>query len=150
MRTFLIVAALTWVGAVSAHAELVNASLVQGETVAAAPREVTLTFSEPVEARFGLFKVYPLGTDVDLSGGNAEQRLNGLAGQLVATALEARGDESARADTGVATADRASAEVVMSLKGELTPGPYVVMWRVVSADTHPVEGFSTFIYAPND
>lgn len=150
MRRLVLLAILTLVGMAGAHADLVSASPAQGETVASAPTEVTLTFSEPVEVRFSLFKVYPLDADVNMSEDNAQQRLNGLAGQLVSEVLEAQGDEEARADTGVATAERTSAEVVLPLKGNLEPGPYVVMWRVISADTHPVEGFHTFVYAPNE
>lgn len=137
-------------GGVSAHAELQSASPAEGQTVTTLPTEVALTFTEPVEVRFSLFKVYPLDADVDMSEENAQLRLNGLAGQLVAEVLEAQGDGEARADTGVSTTERTSVEVVLPLKSKLEPSRYVVMWRVISADTHPVEGFYTFVYAPDE
>lgn len=148
IRVSLLSLALALSGAAWAHAELESASPAEGATVRQAPVEVTLTFSEPVETTFGLFKIYPLGAEVDLSAADAELRLNGLAGQLVADVLEAQGDGDARADTGVANAGSTNAEVTVPLKSDLAPGPYVVMWRVVSADTHPVEGFYTFVYTP--
>jgi methionine-rich copper-binding protein CopC len=144
-----LLAALTIVGTASAHAELESASPAEGETVTSLPAEVVLTFTEPVEVRFSLLKVYPLDAEVDMSEENAQQRLNGLAGQLVSEVLEVQGDDEARADTGVSTTER-TAEVVLPLKDTLEPGPYVVMWRVISADTHPVEGFYTFVYAPSE
>lgn len=149
IRRLTLLTLLTFVGTVSAHAELESASPAEGETVTALPTEVALTFTETVEVRFGLFKVYPLDAEVDMTEGNAQLRLNGLAGQLVAEVLEVQGDDEVRADTDVSTTER-TAEVVLPLKGDLEPGPYVVMWRVISADTHPAEGFYTFVYAPGE
>lgn len=150
MRRFVMLAALTLIGAASAHAELESASPAEGGTIMSAPTEVILTFTEPVEVRFSLFKVYPLDADVDMSENNVQQRLNGLAGQLVSEVLEAQGDDAVRADMGVSTDERTSTEVVLPLTTDLEPGPYVVMWRVISADTHPVQGFYTFVYAPGE
>lgn len=150
MRRFILLTLLTLVGAASAHAELESALPAEGETVTSMPAEVVLTFTEPVEVRFSLFKVYPLDADVDMAEEDAQLRLNGLVGQLVSEVLEAQSDEAARADTGVATTERTSTDIVLPLKDTLEPGPYVVMWRVISADTHPVEGFHTFVYAPGE
>jgi copper resistance protein C len=150
MRRLMLLALLTFVGAASAHAELESASPAEGETVTSMPAEVALTFTEPVEVRFSLFKVYSLDADVDMAEEAAQRRLNGLAGQLVAEVLEAQGDDEARADTGVAATERTSTDIVLPLKDTLEPGPYVVMWRVISADTHPVEGFYTFVYATSE
>jgi copper transport protein len=50
---------------------------------------------------------------------------------------------SRRVDTG--SLSKPSADVVqVSLPSHLADGAYVVTWRVVSADTHPVEGAFTF------
>ena len=50
---------------------------------------------------------------------------------------------SRRVDTG--TVSKPSADVVqVSVPSRLADGAYVVTWRVISADTHPVEGAFTF------
>ncbi len=47
-------------GAALAHAEFETATPAQNSTVTTLPTEITLTFSEEVEVRFSLFKVYKL------------------------------------------------------------------------------------------
>ena len=131
-----------------AHSELESSTPAANEALQTAPTEVKLTFSEDAEVRFSTFKVYRLDTDVDLSAENAEARLNGLAGQLVSEVLGAQGDDEARADTGVSADERTSAEIALPLKDDLGPGHYVVMWRVLSVDTHTSQGFYVFTYAP--
>jgi len=106
------------------------------------PGAVRLSFSEPVEVNASLFKVYPLAADDDLL------RLKAAAGQLVSRVLRQRGDEDQRADAGVAADRGASSEIQILLKEGLAPGPYVVMWRVLSVDTHVTEGFFVFIVQP--
>ncbi len=149
MRRLVLLAIPTLVGVVSAHAELVSASPAQGETVALAPTEVTLTFTEEVEVAFSTFKVYPLDVSLDLTAENAELRLNGLASQLVSEVLMAQGDEDARDDIGITPSDGSSETLILTLKDGLEPGTYVVMWRVLSVDTHSTDGFYTFSYAPD-
>ena len=63
--------------------------------------------------------------------------------------LEARGDEASRADAGVRTEARTSDAVTLAL-GALEPGFYVVMWRVLSVDTHTSQGSFVFEYAPSE
>ena len=117
----------------------------------AAPEQVVLSFTEPVETRFSLFKVYPLDGEVSLPDGattlegTEALRVNGLAGALVADVLAARGDEDARTDEGLLTPDARSPEVVIALPEDMPPGAYVVMWRVLAADTHPTQGFFVFV-----
>ena len=129
-----------------AHSELESASPGQDAVVTTPPDEVVLTFSEPLELTFSTFKVYPLGADASETDA---QRLNGLAGALVSDVLSAQGDEAARADAE-AELRGLNAEARLPLKGDLTPGHYVVMWRGPSADTHTVTGFYRFLYAPGD
>lgn len=134
-----------WVGLSAAawgHAHLRQASPAQGATVTETPTEVRLTFSEPVEVGFSTFKVYPIAPADD------EGALREAARQLMGEVLHARDDADARADAGVAEGSRTSADIVIVLKEDLEPGPYVVMWRVLSVDTHVTEGFYTFTYAP--
>lgn len=143
-RALLIVTALTLFGAAQAHADLETSSPIAGEVLAELPEAVTLSFTEPVEVRFSTFKVYPLEAEIDMSEENAAQRLNGLAGRLVSDVLEARGDEEARADTAAEADGRSSTEITLPLKGEVDVIHYVVMWRVLSIDTHTTKGFFTF------
>jgi len=49
---------------------------------------------------------------------------------------------------GVETAGREAAEIRIVLKRDLPPGPYVVMWRVLSVDAHVTTGHYIFTYAP--
>ncbi|MCU1600175.1 MAG: copper resistance protein CopC [Frankiales bacterium] len=49
-----------------------------------------------------------------------------------------------RVDTGVPTQSAGGTEVHIPLKSGLAQGSYLVIWRVVSADSHPVSGAFTF------
>ncbi len=150
-RAVILTLALAEFGSTLAHADLENSTPTAGEVLEAAPAEVSLTFTEAAEVRFSTFKVYPLGADLgsaDLSTNSAEARLNGLAGQLVSEVLETQGDDDARADTGVSTPERTTETVTLPLKPALGAGVYVVMWRVLSVDSHTSQGFVTFRVLP--
>ena len=138
-------------GLAFAHAELITSEPAANTTVTAELTGVTLKFTEPLETKFSIFKAYRLDAAVDMSADNAWQRINGLAGALVSEVLTSRtdGDAEARVDTGLKAADARSAEVVIDLKQDLQPGLYVVMWRVLSIDTHTTQGFTVFEYAPS-
>lgn len=131
-------------GTVSAHASLESGQPVADAIVGRLPDTVVLRFTEPVEVRASIFKVYPLEPDED------PLRLKARAAKLVDEVLQLRGDEAARADAGLRPAGRESAEIQIILKEELPPGPYVVMWRVLSVDTHITWGHYVFTYAPAD
>ncbi len=49
-----------------------------------------------------------------------------------------------RVDTGAPTQSAGNTEVHIPLRGGLAQGSYLVIWRVVSADSHPVSGAFTF------
>ncbi|KAA1418691.1 copper resistance protein CopC [Nocardioides humilatus] len=99
----------------SAHASLVSSDPAEGEVLAEAPEQVTLTFDEPV-------------TVVD----------DGVK------AYDAAGDPL---DIDAAARDEV---VTAELPGGLDDGTYVVVWRVVSSDGHPITGSVTFhIGAPS-
>jgi methionine-rich copper-binding protein CopC len=53
-----------------------------------------------------------------------------------------------RIDAGLKTQGRTAENVTISLKPGLKPGAYVVMWRVLSVDTHTTSGFFVFVYQP--
>jgi copper resistance protein C len=127
----------------SAHAFL-NASTPGADgVVGTAPKEVRLTYSEPAEIRFSIFKVYK----IDTAPGADMRALHAAADGLVAAKLLRRGDEAARSDAGVANTTRTSADIVVRLK-DLDPGAYVLMWRVLSVDTHTTQGSFIFVYTP--
>jgi methionine-rich copper-binding protein CopC len=131
-------------GVVWAHAFLKSSDPGEDSTINAVPKEVHLTFTEPVELRFSIFKVYRL----DTAPGTEARRLNAAAGALVSDVLQKRGDEAARADQGISNTTRTSTDVVVRLKPNIDPGAYVVMWRVLSIDTHTTQGFYVFVLAP--
>ncbi|MBB6096857.1 hypothetical protein HNR42_000269 [Deinobacterium chartae] len=136
MKHLILLAALVFPVAL-AHSELESATPAEGSRVAA-PREVKLRFSEEVELKFSTFKVYPVGVT------GSVQRVNAAAGMLKAQHLNRRDDASQRADLGVSEKARTAREVTLPLKQNLTPGAYVVMWKVLSVDTHTTEGFYVF------
>lgn len=129
---------------VSAHAELAEVTPAQ-DAVVTAPETVTLVFTEATVTGFSLFKVYPLPAVKDLpEGADPVLARNAVAGELVSEVLQKRDDAEERADTGLLTTEAESAEVVMALKDDLVAGDYVIMWRVLSVDTHTTSGYSIF------
>jgi copper transport protein len=52
--------------------------------------------------------------------------------------------DGSRADTGQVSTQAGGKEVVAPLRGDLPQGTYLLLWRVVSEDSHPVSGASTF------
>jgi copper resistance protein C len=127
----------------SAHAFL-NASVPSADSTVSTPlKEVKLSYSEPVEIRFSIFKVYKLSA----SPGADMRALHSAADDLVSADLLKRGDEAARSDAGVANTTRTSTDIVVRLK-DLEPGAYVLMWRALSVDTHTTQGSFVFVYSP--
>lgn len=134
---------LLWTGVAAAHAYLKASDPPEETTINAAPTAVRLIFTEPVEIRFSIFKVYRL----DIDPGMEMRRVNAAAGALMSNVLQKRGDEAERADAGVDAASRTTTDVAIKLKPELKAGSYVVMWRVLSIDTHTTQGFFVFTLA---
>ncbi len=95
-----------------------------------APKAVQLKFSEPIEVRFSTFRVMavPAGQSVD-------------AAAKVALAEKA---DSPKLVNLPLTASALAAQVSVPLKATLKAGRYVVVWRLLSEDGHPVTGHSTF------
>ncbi|MEF2277595.1 copper resistance CopC family protein [Deinococcus sp. YIM 134068] len=116
-------------GSALAHTEVTSVTPKSG-TAVPAPNAVTLTFSEPVDLRFSTLKVVPLPTGEDAAA---------LAGAVLAR----RDDAPQRADTSPRLTGRA-ARVQLPLRPGLTPGSYLVVWRLLSEDGHPVRGHSVF------
>lgn len=132
-------------GSVLAHAELRTSEPAAGEVLEAGPEEVQLSFSEPLETLFSVFKVYPLTAEgVDPAAAGAAQRLNGLAATLVNEVLELRDDADRQVPAELVSAEATTAELTLAFEEPLADGHYVVMWRVLSIDTHVTEGFFVF------
>lgn len=109
-------------GPASAHAALTGSDPQDGAVVAAAPKAVTLTFSEQVAMGEGSIRVLdPSGKRADTQG--APRDLH--SGSTV--------------------------KYGVSLHTGLPDGTYTVAWQAVSADSHPVSGAFTFsIGAPSE
>lgn len=95
-----------------AHAALLTSDPQDGVVLDTAPREVVLTFNQPVGIGLGAVRV--VGPDGERADGGAPELRDG--GRQVVAALP--------------YADR--------------DGTYVLLWRVLSEDSHPVSGASTF------
>jgi hypothetical protein len=106
--------ALSGAGAAIAHAQLKTAIPAVGGAVAAAPSEVTLNFSEKLEASFSTVVV-----------------------------RDAVGKRVNKADAQVDKADRTIMRVALD-PSTLTAGVYIVEWRALTADTHKTEGAFVF------
>ena len=152
LRSLALVLLLLAVGPALAHADYLASDPPRDAVLAAPPTQVELTYTEPAETRFSVFKVYRLDHPT-LDDATLAQpdflRLNGLAGLLVADVLQLRGDEEARADLGLVDPEPRTDRVVLALKPDLADGAYVVMWRVLATDTHPTQGHFVFVVSPD-
>ena len=139
-----ILASFVLVGVALAHSNLTRSAPTDGQTIASLPKTVALEFSEPLEIKFSAFKIYKLQTNpTDAKAASA------AAQALMDEVLEKKGDESARADDGLATDAPIAARLELKLKPKLEPGWYVVMWHVLSVDTHTTDDSLVFRYKPN-
>jgi copper transport protein len=100
-----------------AHAALVRTVPEASRTLNAAPTEVRMTFSEPVEPRFAIVSV------TDAAG---HQQTDGNPRR-----------------------DPADPDTLVIPVEHVPQGWYLVYWRVISADGHPVRGAFTFAVGPN-
>ncbi len=107
---FVIVGA--WAAPAFAHAVLQGTDPGSGATVQRSPKDITLTFNEPVEASLGAVRAF-------------DSRAN-------------------RIDVGAPTHPNGKASAVRVSTPGLDSGTYVVTWRVISSDAHPVRGAFTF------
>jgi copper transport protein len=95
-----------------AHAELQETTPAAGQVLDTSPRDVTLRFSESVEAALGAVRVY-----------------------------DSSGDQ---VDIGDVSHPGGAQSQIRATLPELDDDSYVVTWRVLSADAHPVRGAFTF------
>jgi len=95
-----------------------------------APKAVLLKFSEPIELRFSTFRVMAVPTG---------QTLDDAA--KMALTLKVDAPELANVPF---TATNMAARLSLALKSGLKSGTYVIAWKILSDDGHPVSGQSTF------
>jgi copper resistance protein C len=148
IRSLLILATFTVAGIspielVLAHSNLVASSIKEDTTVRVMPKTITLEFSEAVETGFSRFKLIALEPKIiNLKSANA------TADAMLEPTLEKRNDEAARADDGLLNASAVAAKLEVKLKTKLPAGWYVMMWKVLSVDTHNSSDFFVFQYKP--
>ncbi|MCW2600942.1 MAG: putative transport integral rane protein [Frankiales bacterium] len=111
---------------------LMSSMLLLGVAAPAASAHAALLSTTPGDAE--ILQRSP--AEVTLTFG--ESVGTGLGGLKVLSAA------GVRADTGAITQTQGGAQVHLALKPALPEGSYVVVWRVVSADSHPVSGAFTF------
>ncbi|GGL12570.1 copper resistance CopC family protein [Deinococcus radiotolerans] len=98
--------------------------------VVTAPKTVTLAFSEPVELRFSTFRVMAVPAGVTVA-------------EAARRALAEKAHSAALANQPVKLSG-AAARLALTLKPNLKSGSYVIAWKILSEDGHPVTGSSTF------
>lgn len=131
-------------GFADAHAALSGSEPAAFAAVRPPVGSVTIRFTEAIEAAFSTFKLYRLDADVDLGADNAELRLGGLASVVISAYLRSDEEGEGHVATTVVTNPTDKAVVTLEAVEPLEPGHYVVMWRILSADTHVVDGSFVF------
>lgn len=137
MKKLLISLALVICGVAFAHSELASSTPANGAVIKAMPTTVKLNFSGGIETDFSTFKVYQYTGEV------TRGQLRYFAKQMMAV----KNDLPKRSDAGTSTTGTSSS-VTIKLKSGLKPGVYVVMWHLLSVDTHTVDDFAYFTYKP--
>jgi copper resistance protein C len=130
-------------GSVLAHANLNASSIKDGETVRVMPKTITLEFSEAVETGFSRFKLIALDQKI-----KTLKDANSTAEAMLEATLDKRDDEKTRADEGLHNPPAVAAKLEVKLKAKLPAGWYVMMWKVLSIDSHSGSDFFVFQYKP--
>jgi methionine-rich copper-binding protein CopC len=131
-------------GTAQAHAALDSSEPADGSVLAAAPAAITLNFTEELEVGFSTIKLYRLANDLELNDTNYAAKLNSLAALLVNEVIESRAQDERAVAVQLAPSAGRTRTVQLMPDAALEPGAYVVMWRILSVDTHVVQAFSTF------
>ncbi|MVN88916.1 copper resistance protein CopC [Deinococcus sp. HMF7620] len=129
MRRHLLGLIALTLGTAQAHAALTRVTPAPGST-GPAPEAVTLQFSEPLSTRFSSFRVMR----VPASSTPAQAATAALALKAGVPALA----------TAAVNLPATAALIRLPLKTALPKGVYVVAWKILSDDSHPVTDFRTF------
>lgn len=126
-----------------AHAELENSSPLPDSVVKSSPSLVEVSFTEAIETKLSIFKVYKLeGSFSSIKASHA------AAAELIRRAILAKNDQAKRFDVGLDKPAETAPTVRIALKSGLPPGQYLVMWKVLSVDGHVTTDFFLFSYKP--
>ena len=142
LATF-VVAGIGTFGVGLAHSSLMTSSIKDGATVRVMPKTITLEFSEAVELGFSRFKLIALDPKI-----KTLKAANLKADSVLEATLERLDDEASRADDGLLTNAAVAAKLEVKLKAKLITGWYVMMWKVLSVDTHNSSNYFVFEYRP--
>jgi methionine-rich copper-binding protein CopC len=130
---------LVLTGVAIAHSYLSNSSILPNSILKTSPERVRLEFSEPLEINFSSFKLYKLRinpTDPDKRKLEIETLVNRV--------MTLKNDDSSRSDDGLETTASQASVVTLKLKPKLKAGFYVLMYRVLSVDTHITQDYFSF------
>ena len=142
MKKILSLILISLLGFALAHSKPAKVSPAYGSSVKSA-KAVSITFDEAIEAGFSTFKVYAY------TGALTDSAMDRYSEKM----LKLKNDAAARADLkttvlGTTTGKGTTKSIEISLKPKLKAGTYLVMWRVLGADTHTVNGNSYFRIKP--
>ncbi len=138
---FILIALVSFLltGAVLAHSYLTSSSILANSILKTMPDKLTLEFSEPLEVNFSTFKIYKLenkNTD--------KNKLKLEVEAFITKVIPLKNDLLNRSDDGLITTAEQAATIKIKLKPKLKPGFYVVMYRVLSVDTHITQDYFRF------
>ncbi|MFM8254588.1 MAG: copper resistance protein CopC [Actinomycetota bacterium] len=115
-----LILAITFAPTSFAHAELKSSNPVEGSTLEVMPSTISVTFNENL---------------LNLEG----EQVNTIA------LLDGNSEDVSLSEI---TIDNATISAKVNVDSFVLPGEYRIIYRVVSADGHPIEGEVPFIYAP--
>jgi copper resistance protein C len=138
-----LIAGIGSLGIVSAHSSLIESSIKAGSTVRVMPKTITLEFSEAVEVGFSSFKLIALDPKI-----KTLKAANTSVNNLLEPVLAKRNDQATRADDGLLITVAIAAKLEVKLKAKFSSGWYVMMWKVLSVDTHSSSDYFVFEYKP--
>jgi len=151
MIRFLLAAVLAAaLGVADAHAHLAASTPVTDAVITAdeAPSAIALEFTEGVELAFSTFKLLSISHELDTRDPTFQMRLNALAAQKAQEVLATRGEVEGEIGFELEPARGTVEAFELVLDEALPPGSYVLMWRLLSVDTHIMEEFITFTVLP--
>lgn len=133
LRNLALVVLLNSIQVAFSHALLVDSVPAAGQAISGDTLQLELVFTEPMEIDFSVFELYPLQDgDTELSLDNESHWMGYLQNSdLSDTLLEID-----------ATSDAQNVQI--SWPNSLDPGEYVLVWRVLSIDTHVSNGWLRF------
>lgn len=129
---------------VFAHAYLSESTPASSSIIKKLPSEVVLVMSEPIELLFSTFKIYPLEIMPEMN----KRDIILAAKTLTKEVILLQNDEEQRLDTGILNEKMQNDTVRLGLKESIAAGTYVIMWRLLSIDSHTSADFTFFTYSP--